>query len=210
MSALLLLFPPLMAVFLSLPVLLLHIPHSMAALPGGSLCIVSQSVEFNTYQSSVAILGFCLPVAIIICLIIGLSIRRCVSCSGGRCISSFCKEEMVLALLTLPYSAAYLAMYLPLLDQNLALLDLPQSGLQEYLTPELARASEMVMALLLPLLLFSTLPCTGSSHKSQTLLTRGGGRGISQPMLRTARGPVLQVLDLIDFMMVDLVCCIKM
>ena len=157
-SALLLLFPPLMAVFLSLPVLLLHIPHSMAALPGGSLCIVSQSVEFNTYQSSVAVLGFCLPVAIIICLIIGLSIRRCVSCSGGRCISSFCKEEMVLALLTLPYSAAYLAMYLPLLDQNLALLDLPQSGLQEYLTPELARASEMVMALLLPLLLFSTLP----------------------------------------------------
>ena len=65
---------------------------------------------------------------------------------------------MVLALLTLPYSAAYLAMYLPLLDQNLALLDLPQSGLQEYLTPELARASEMVMALLLPLLVFCTLP----------------------------------------------------
>ena len=71
----------------------------------------------------VAILGFCLPVAIIVCLIIGLSIRRCVSCSGGRCISSFCKEEMVLALLTLPYSAAYLTMYLPLLDQNLDMLN---------------------------------------------------------------------------------------
>jgi len=156
--ALLLLLPPLLAVCLSVPVILLHLPHSMAAIPGGALCNVSQSLELNTYQSSVAILGFCLPVAIIVCLIIGLSIRRCVSCSGGRCISSFCKEEMVLALLTLPYSAAYLAMYLPLLDQNLDMLNLPQSGLQEYLTPELARTLEMCMSLLLPLLLYTTLP----------------------------------------------------
>ena len=65
---------------------------------------------------------------------------------------------MVLAFLTLPYMAAYLAMYLPLLDQNLDKLDLPQSGLQKHLTPELARAAEMLMSLLLPTLLYSTLP----------------------------------------------------
>jgi len=157
-SVLLLLLPPLMAVCLCVPVLLIHLPHAMAAIPGGSICMVTQSVELNTYQSSVAILGFLLPVAIIMCLIIGLSIRRCVSCSGGKCISSFCKEELVLTLLTLPYSAAYLAMYLPLLDQNLSLLALPQSGLQGYLTPEISRTAEMVMSLLLPLLVFTTLP----------------------------------------------------
>ena len=64
----------------------------------------------------------------------------------------------MLALLTLPYSAAYLAMYLPLLDQNLDMLNLPQTGLQEYITPELARTLEMCMSLLLPFLLFTTLP----------------------------------------------------
>jgi hypothetical protein len=130
----------------------------MTALPGGSICNLNQSQQFNTYQSSVAILGFLLPSAIVSCLMIGLSIRRCISCSGGTCVSSFCKEEMSLAFLTLPYIAAYLAMYLPLLDHYLGKLDLPQTGLQQYLTPEIARASEMALGLLLPVVVFIVLP----------------------------------------------------
>merc|ERR1740128_789090 len=102
-SPLLLLVPLILSVLLCHPVLLLHIPHQMAAIPGGLLCKASQQSQSNTYETSVAILGFCLPAAIIVCIIIGLSIRRRVSCSGGRCVSSFCKEEMALAFLTLPY-----------------------------------------------------------------------------------------------------------
>eukprot|EP00092_Neocalanus_flemingeri_P064416 GFUD01078171.1.p1 GENE.GFUD01078171.1~~GFUD01078171.1.p1 ORF type:complete len:375 (-),score=86.46 GFUD01078171.1:157-1281(-) len=157
-SPLLLLLPPLLAVFLCLPIPILHETHPMTALPGGSVCNLHESLKFNTYQSSVAILGFLLPAAIVISLMIGLSIRRCISCSGGTCVSSFCKEEMSLALLTLPYLAAYLAMYLPLLDHYLQKLDLPQTGLQPYITPEIARAVEMVLGLLLPVVVYSVLP----------------------------------------------------
>eukprot|EP00092_Neocalanus_flemingeri_P021172 GFUD01022946.1.p1 GENE.GFUD01022946.1~~GFUD01022946.1.p1 ORF type:complete len:375 (-),score=85.63 GFUD01022946.1:119-1243(-) len=157
-SPLLLLLPPLLAALLCLPIPLLHETHPMIALPGGSVCNLPDNAKFNTYQSSVAILGFLLPSAIVFCLMIGLSIRRCISCSGGTCVSSFCKEEMSLALLTLPYLAAYLAMYLPLLDHYLQKLDLPQTGLQPYITPEIARAVEMVLGLLLPVVVYSVLP----------------------------------------------------
>lgn len=156
-SPLLLLLPPLLGVLLCLPIPLMHMPHPMIALPGGLVCNSPEIQQFNTYQSSVAILGFLLPSAIVTCLMIGLSIRRCISCSGGTCISSFCKEEMSLAFLTLPYIAAYLAMYLPLIDHYLGKLDLAQTGLQTYLTPEIARAGEMVLGLLLPLVVFCTL-----------------------------------------------------
>ena len=78
--------------------------------------------RYGPYQSSVTILGFYLPSAIVICLLIGqilkniwsqcfiflwlksqrgidlchihfsgLSIRRCVACSGSGCVSSYCK-----------------------------------------------------------------------------------------------------------------------
>ena len=63
-----------------------------------------------------------------------------------------------MAFLSLPYAAANLAMYLPLLDHYLEKLDLPQTGLQPYLTPEIARAAEMVMGLLLPAVVYSILP----------------------------------------------------
>jgi len=157
-SPLLLLLPPLLSALLCLPIPLLHDTHPMTAIPGGSICNLHESLKFNTYQSSVAILGFLLPTAIVFCLMIGLSIRRCISCSGGVCVSSFCKEEMSLAFLCLPYAAANLAMYLPLLDHYLEKLDLPQTGLQPYLTPEIARAAEMVMGLLLPAVVYSILP----------------------------------------------------
>jgi len=159
-APLLILFPPLMSALLCLPVLLLEETHPMVALPGGSLCNIPHVLQYSTYQFSIAIIGFYLPAAIGIFLLIGLSIRRCISCCSGICVSSFCKEEIVLALLTLPYIPSYLAMYLPLLDNYLSKLDAPQSNLQDYLTPERARAVEMGLGLLLPMLVFALLqPC---------------------------------------------------
>jgi len=157
-APLLLLLPPVLAVFLCLPIPLMQEYHPMTAIPGGTVCNLPEAAKFNTYQSSVAILGFLLPAAIVFCLMIGLSIRRCISCSGGTCVSSFCKEEMSLALLTLPYIASYLAMYLPLLDHYLDKLNMSQTGIQPYLTPEIARAMEMGMGLLLPIVVYSLLP----------------------------------------------------
>jgi len=155
---LLLLIPPLLSVFLSLPVPLLHMTHPMLALPGGLVCTNHEIQQFNTYQSSVAILGFLLPASIVFCLLIGLSIRRCISCSAGACVSSFCKEEMCLAFLAVPYTLAYLIMDLPLLDHYLDKLALPQTGLQYWITPEIGRAVDMVLGLLLPLVVFTFIP----------------------------------------------------
>lgn len=154
----LLFLPPVLSTMLCLPVPLMEEMHSMIAMPGDSLCKTSSTIEFSTYQFSIAIIGFYLPAAIVIFLMIGLSIRRCISCSGGPCVSSFCKEEIVLALLTLPYIPAYLAMYLPLLDSYLDKLGLGQTQLQEFLTPEISRAVEMVTGLVLPLVVFMMLP----------------------------------------------------
>ena len=153
----LLLLPPVLSTLLCLPVPLMFEVHSMIAIPGGSICNVPSQTEFSTYQFSIALIGFYLPAAIVIFLMIGLSIRRCISCSGGPCVSSFCKEEMALAFLTLPYIPAYLAMYLPLLDNYLQRLDIGQTNLQEYLTPEIARASETLMGLILPMVVFTLI-----------------------------------------------------
>ena len=74
--------PLVLSVSLSLPSLLLHLPHPMSAIPGGDICLTSDSdilQQQHTFQSSVAILGFCLPLAIIICLVIGLSVRLDIS-----------------------------------------------------------------------------------------------------------------------------------
>ena len=154
----LLFLPPVLSTMLCLPVPLMEEMHSMIAMPGDSLCKTSSTIEFSTYQFSIAIIGFYLPAAIVIFLMIGLSIRRCISCSGGPCVSSFCKEEIVLALLTLPYIPAYLAMYLRLLDSYLDKLGLGQTLLQEFLTPEISHAVEMVTGLVLPLVVFMMLP----------------------------------------------------
>ena len=48
-------------------------------------------------------------------------------------------------------------MYLPLLDNYLQRLDMSQTNLQEYLTPEIARASETLMGLILPIVVFTLL-----------------------------------------------------
>ena len=88
----------------------------MSAIPGGELCLTKEGEQLQqqmTYQSSLAILGLCLPLAIIVCLVAGLSVRRCVSCYSATCVSSFCKEELALALLTLPLTAAQILLFIP-------------------------------------------------------------------------------------------------
>jgi len=166
-APLLLLVPPTLAVLLSLPVPLgMETPQMLVSMPteGAQLCTHAPgtplSEKFGPYQSSVTILGFYLPSAIVICLLIGLSIRRCVACSGSGCVSSYCKEEMVLAFLFLPYLAGYLVLHLDIqehyLRQLLDLSDLPELAL--YIRPEFAAAGEIGLGLLLPLVLYSTLP----------------------------------------------------
>jgi len=156
-SPLLLFLPPVLAVLLCLPVPLMQMTHQMIALPGGLVCTSPEIEQFSTYETSVAILGFLLPASIVVCLVVGLSIRRCISCSGGTCVSSFCKEEMCLALVTLPYIASYLAIYLPILDHYLGKLDMPDTGMQTVITPEIARAVEMLFGLILPATVYSVL-----------------------------------------------------
>ena len=65
---------------------------------------------------------------------------------------------MSLAFLTLPYLIVYLTVHLPLLDLYLDMLQLPQTGLQSYVTPEATRAAEMILGLLLPAVVYSFLP----------------------------------------------------
>jgi len=157
-SPLLLLLPPCLSAILALPVPLLPRTHPMTAVPRGTVCNVPDSELFDTYQSSITILGFYLPAAIIICLLMGLSIRRCVSCSSGVCVSSFCKEEMTLGFLAAQYVVAFMGLHLPILDFYLTKLDLPQTGLQPYILPEIARATEMSMGILLPIFVYIFLP----------------------------------------------------
>jgi len=154
----LLLLPPFLAALLCLPVAVLHFTHPLIAVPGGLICNVPSTMQFNIYKLSVAALGFCVPVAVVILLMLALSVRRCLSCFHGSCVSSFCKEEMSLAFLTLPYTLVYIAMYIPLVDHCLDSLNMPETGLQPYLLPEAARALEMIMGLLLPIVVYTFLP----------------------------------------------------
>ena len=46
----------------------------MSAIPGGELCLAETGdteTQLRTFLTSVAILGYCLPLALIICLVIG-------------------------------------------------------------------------------------------------------------------------------------------
>ena len=73
--------------------------------------------------------------------------------------SSFCREEAGLALLALPAILSQLACYLPLLDRCLALLQLPTTGLQLWVSPAGARAAETAATgLALPIILLAILP----------------------------------------------------
>jgi len=165
LAPILILMPLLLSLCLSLPSFLVHLPHTMSAIPGGDLCLTKDTDRLQqqmTYQSSLAILGFCLPLAIIVCLVIGLSVRRCVSCYSATCVSSFCKEELLLALLTLPVTAAQFLLFIPVLDSNLRQLKLPESGMAELVSPTMARMIEMLTSGALPLLVFILLPAYSS------------------------------------------------
>ena len=158
-APLLVLFPLVLAVLLSLPAFLLKETHPLAVLPSLTLCTSQQFDHIDVYQSSVVILGYYLPTAVIIFLMICLAIRRCCNtCKAETCISSFCKEEMALSLLSLPHMIAVQALFIPNLDSFLSKLELPDTGLTEVLPPEVRRCVEMMMGLLLPIVVYCCLP----------------------------------------------------
>ncbi|XP_023348780.1 uncharacterized protein LOC111717516 isoform X2 [Eurytemora carolleeae] len=123
-APLLLLLPLLCALLLSLPAPLLHLPHPLSALPGTEICRASPNI---TYQTSIATLSALLPVTTLIILLLGLSLRRCLSCTGGECISSYCKEEIFLGMMIFPYSLVSIGKNLPLLDIHLERIGKVQS-----------------------------------------------------------------------------------
>ena len=158
-SPLLVIFPLLLASLLSLPAILIVEALPLSVLPELTLCSSQQFDSIDVYQSSVVILGFYLPAAIILFLMGCLSIRRCCNtCQADTCISSFCKEEMALSLLSLPHLFAIQALFLPNLDSFLAKLDLPGTGLSDLLPGEVRRGLEMMMGLLLPVIVYCSLP----------------------------------------------------
>ena len=166
-SPLLVLLPLLLASLLSLPAILMKETHPLSVLPELTLCSSQQFDEIDVYQSSVVILGFYLPAAIIVFLIFCLSIRRCCNtCQADTCISSFCKEEMALSLLSLPHLFAIQALFLPNLDSFLAKLDLPGTGLSSALPGEVRRGVEMMMGLLLPVIVYCSLPAYGKFRQA--------------------------------------------
>ena len=158
-SPLLIIFPLVLATLLALPALLMKEAHPLSVLPGVSLCTSHRFDHIDVYQSSVVILGYYLPAAISVFLMVCLSIRRCCNtCKAETCISSFCKEEMALSLLSLPHMVAVQALYLPNLDSFLSKLDLPLTGLSSVLGPEVRHSLEMMMGLLLPIIVYCCLP----------------------------------------------------
>lgn len=182
-APLLILVPPLLALVLSLPAPIFQISHNLKAVPTQILKerdLISKAIlslkempddikidgicspdgaENLIYQTCSLILGFLLPAILLIFLVLGLAVRRCISCSGGSCVSSWCKEEALLALLLLPSLAAHFLLNLPIIDQYLGKLGLSEySGLASYIQPETARAVEMSLGLLLPLALYLLLP----------------------------------------------------
>ena len=166
-SPLLVIFPFLLASLLSLPAILMKETHPLSVLPDLTLCSSQELDNIDVYQSSVVILGFYLPAAIIIFLMVCLSIRRCCNtCQADTCISSFCKEEMALSLLSLPHLFAIQALFLPNLDSFLAKLDLPGTGLSSVLPAEVRRGVEMMMGLLLPVIVYCSLPAYGKFRQA--------------------------------------------
>jgi hypothetical protein len=155
-APLLILIPPLLALILALPAPLFKISHHLTAVPGGSIC---QPKDDNlVYQTCSLILGFLLPAILLLFLVLGLSVRRCISCSGGTCVSSWCKEEALLALLLIPSLPLHLGLNVPIIDQYLVKLGWSSLGLTPYIPAALARAAELGLGLLLPALCYALLP----------------------------------------------------
>jgi len=154
-APLILLLPPLCALLLALPAPLLHLPHSLSAIHDIQVCVFPVNL---TYQTSVATLASALPILTLTLLLIGLSIRRCLTCNGGDCISSFCKEEIFLAMISVPYCLSSFGKHIPLLDMHLDRLGMAPTGLQEIFSPAIVRGMESSFGLLLPALLYCLLP----------------------------------------------------
>ena len=158
MSPLLILLPSLLATLLVLPVPLLHKIHAITIVPGCTLCNVPEIEQFDLYQTAVVILGFYLPSAIIFFLLICLSIRRCYTCSADKCVSSYCKEEMTICFLSIPFIIVYQILLFPHLNHFLFRLSLPPLDIETSLPPHLSRGLEALLGLIFPLIVYSCMP----------------------------------------------------
>ena len=77
---------------------------------------------------------------------------------ADTCIHSFCKEEMALSLVTVPHLLALLAIHLPQLSALATRLGLAPALPTPWLPPELGSALELGLGLVLPLVVYTTLP----------------------------------------------------
>jgi len=154
-APLMILIPLFCAILLSLPAPLLQLSHPMTVIPGRGICLDPANIN---YQTSIATLSYCLPILTLVILIIALGIRRCLSCTGGECISSFCKEEIFLGMITLPYALINVAKLLPLVNTHLTRIGMPGLQGMEYLDPAIVRAVEGGCGVIFPVLLYCLLP----------------------------------------------------
>lgn len=155
LSPMLLLLPLLIAILVSLPTILLHLPHTVAVMPAKPVCV--SAVNIN-HDSIIAMISTVLPVCTVILLFFGMFVRRCVSCNGGECISSICKEEMLLVCLMLPYSLVYFWKMMPVMDKNLVRLGLDPVFADLVADDSVTRGVEALLGLLLPFLTYLLLP----------------------------------------------------
>jgi len=184
-SPTLLLLPLLCAILVSLPTVLLHMPHAVAAIPGKPVCISSSNINYETIT---AIISTVLPLTTIIFLLLGMFVRRCLSCKGGDCISSICKEEMLLTCLCIPYSMIYFWKLMPIIDLNLTRLGMESTFDNFVADDSVTRAVEGGLGLLLPFLLYTLLPayrmCTSYPDSSDLYQSKpdffGGAERYSQ------------------------------
>ena len=96
-SPLLLLLPALFSLLLVLPAPLLPETHALAALPDPAPALCTTPGDPSTFQNAVAILGFLLPSAVIICLVIGLAFRRCFR---QQALARFCNDKLVFVIIS--------------------------------------------------------------------------------------------------------------
>jgi len=162
LSFLLPILPILASGLIATPVPLLHFSHKLQALPEKYICLNTNDGHL-TYDLSVFILTFCLPLVLIVFLTLGLILRRCVHCSCRHCCNSWCKEEFVVVVQFIFLVCVHLIMYLPMLDNLISklgiqqvkkYLDLVMPWLPSYAT----RAIEMTSGFSLPILCYTFLP----------------------------------------------------
>ena len=177
-APLVLLLPLALAALTALPALLLQAPHPLTVLPGLPLCLAPSYSPVSASSCCQLLLGLLLPAALTLVLVWCLALRRCCNTcqvhtaaihlqylhiyismlQADTCIHSFCKEEMALSLVTVPHLLALLAIHLPQLSALATRLGLAPALPTPWLPPELGSALELGLGLVLPLVVYTTLP----------------------------------------------------